>query len=274
MSFIPSYCLNGFHDHRLPDALELLKRLGYGGVALTVGAPHLAGDRASIEQAGRLLRAAGLSVVLETGGRYWLDPARKHYPVLVSPDARAREVRLTALVEAADTAAALGAAVLHCWAGAVEPGTDEEAAWGWLVDGVGTVCDAAAQAGVVVGFEPEPGHLVATLAHWHRLKADVGHAALKLTVDLGHIVCSEPEPWPDALRAVLADVVHVQIDDHRPGTHEHLPFGEGVAPTSEFLQVLVDAGYEGHVAVELARHSHDAPNQAARSIEILRTALA
>jgi sugar phosphate isomerase/epimerase len=265
--------LNGFGDHDLTEALELLNGLGYGGVALTLGPPHLPGELELVGAVGELLAEIGLTAVLETGGRFWLDPARKHYPVLVSPGAEARSVRRRALEEAVPVAAALGSPVLHCWSGAVEDGTDEAGAWQWLLEGLRPVCDAAAAAGIVVGFEPEPGHLVATLDDWRRLKSALDHPALKMTVDLGHIVCTEPAPWPGALRAVMDDVVHVQIDDHRPGTHEHLPLGDGVAPLDEFLAVITESGYAGQVAVELARHSHDAPNQARRSIDVLRTAL-
>jgi sugar phosphate isomerase/epimerase len=273
VAFVPAYCLNGFSDHDLIDALELLAGLGYGGVAFTLGPPHLPGELQLAEAVGELLQELGLAAVLETGGRYWLDPARKHFPVLVSPGAEARNLRREALAEAVGVAVALNSPVLHCWSGAVEDGTAEDEAWQWLLEGLRPVCDAAAAAGIVVGFEPEPGHLVATLDDWRRLKSELGHPALRLTLDLGHIVCSEPEPWPAALRAAMSDVVHIQIDDHRPGTHEHLPFGDGVAPLAELLAVITESGYAGQVAVELARHSHDAPNQARRSIEVLRAAL-
>lgn len=273
MPWVPSYCLNGFSDHDLTDALALLAELGYGGVAITLGPPHLPAEAELLEALRGLLQDLGLSVVLETGGRYWLDSARKHYPVLVSADEAARGVRRAALEEAVKVAAALGSPVLHCWAGAVEDGTAEDEAWEWLLSGLRSVCDAAAEAEIQIAFEPEPGHLVESLADWARLKAEMQHPALKLCVDVGHIVCTEPEPWPAALRAVMDDVVHVQIDDHRPGTHEHLPFGDGVAPLEAFLAVLTESGYAGQVAVELARHSHDAPNQARRSIETLLAAL-
>lgn len=280
MPFVPAYCLNGFTDHRLGEAIEVLAGMGYGGVAITLGPPHLdipsavseAGDAAAVRQVRECLEQFGMSVVLETGGRYWLDPHRKHYPVLVSPEIAERVVRSTQLITAFETAHALGAEVVHCWSGAIETGTDPEQAWAWLIAEMQMLAGVAEDHGVTIGFEPEPGHLVATLADWERLTSGVSHPALQLTVDLGHIVCSEPQPWPAALQRVVDDVVHVQADDHVPGAHHHLPLGEGVLPLAAMLAVLEGAEYSGQVAVELARHSHDAPNQARLAIAALRAA--
>ena len=276
----PAYCLNGFADHRLTDAVRLLARLGYRGVAITAGPPHLDvpeppwPDRIArqLAEARAAIQAEGLSVVVETGGRYWLDAERKHHPTFVSADRSGRRLRRRGLCAAVAAAKLVGSPLVHCWAGVAEPGTDPAAAWTWLVDGVREVCAVATRADVVVAFEPEPGHVVQTLDDWDRLRHEVHHASLKLTVDLGHVVCTEPPPWPDALARVVRDVVHVQADDMRPGEHVHLPFGEGKLPLAAMLRVLADAGYDGQVAVELPRHSPEAPVQAARAIEALRAA--
>lgn len=280
MALRPAYCLNGFTDHRLEDACRLLAGLGYRGVAITAGPPHLdaqapatlPGGGPVVERARAVLAQCRLGCVLETGGRFWLDPARKHQPTLISADPEGRARRRLALLQAVDTAQALGAPVLHCWAGVCDPGVEPGAAWGWLVEGVQQLSAAAAAAGLVVGFEPEPGHLVESLADWERLRDAVDHPALKLTIDLGHIVCTEQPPWPQALARVAEHVVHVQADDMRPGVHQHLPFGEGEVPLAAMLGVLGAAGYQGQVAVELARHSHEAPLQAERSLTALRAA--
>ena len=73
------YNTNGFAFHRLEDAVRILAAQGYDGVALTPDVHHLDPLRASegdIEAFGRLLRETGLSVVIETGARFVLDPGR------------------------------------------------------------------------------------------------------------------------------------------------------------------------------------------------------
>ena len=53
------------------------------------------------------------------------------------------------------------------------------------------------------------------------------------------------------------------------GIHEHLPFGEGDLDLQRTTEALARSGFSGVVAVELARHAHDAVHQATRSRDIL-----
>ena len=123
MSLRLGYGLNGFTDHRLADAVSVLSGLGYDGVALTLDHAHL--DPIGPGLAGRVAKAAslfqrhGLDVVIETGGRYVLDPRHKHHPTFVSDEGRERRIALvsTALRIAPD----LGARVVSCWSGVLPP---------------------------------------------------------------------------------------------------------------------------------------------------------
>jgi sugar phosphate isomerase/epimerase len=72
-----------------------------------------------------------------------------------------------------------------------------------------------------------------------------------------------------ALRAAGPYLVNVQVDDMRHTAHEHLPFGEGELDLPLALATLVAVGYRGVAAVELPRHSYDAPGLARRSMAAL-----
>jgi sugar phosphate isomerase/epimerase len=63
--------------------------------------------------------------------------------------------------------------------------------------------------------------------------------------------------------------VTVHIEDIRGREHVHLPFGEGTIDFAPVVAALVDTGFAGLVAVELSRHSHEAPAQARRAFEFL-----
>jgi sugar phosphate isomerase/epimerase len=127
--------------------------------------------------------------------------------------------------------------------------------------------------GVSLGFEPEPGLHVETIEQWQRLYADLGRPArFGLTLDIGHCRCLEPDSVPDSVRRAGPHLVNVQIDDMRRGVHEHLEFGEGEIDFPPVLRALDEVGYTGLVAVELPRHSHAAPDVAARSLSFLRAA--
>jgi L-ribulose-5-phosphate 3-epimerase len=269
------YGTNGFANHRLDDALTVIAALGYDGVAVTLDCHHLdpfaPGLARRVDELGARLARLGLGVVVETGARYLLDPVRKHAPTLLDDDWK---VRLDFLRQAVRVGADLGAEAVSLWSGARPSTVDEKLAWARLADGCAELVDTADAAGVPLGFEPEPGMLVATVADWHRLRDALGAPpGFGLTLDIGHCRCVEPEPVPDCVAAAAPYLVNVQIDDMRRGVHEHLEFGRGDIDFPPVLRALAGGGYRGLVAVELPRHSHAAPAVAARSLEFLKEAL-
>ncbi|MFD9796024.1 sugar phosphate isomerase/epimerase family protein [Streptomyces sp. NPDC059070] len=275
MSVRLGYGTNGLTDLRLDDALALLADLGYQGVGLTLDHMHLdplaPGLAERTRRVARRLGELGLGVTVETGARYVLDPRRKHGPTLLDPDPDDRARRTALLVTAVQVAADLGAHAVHCFSGITPDGTGEDTAWKLLGESLAPVLDAAEAAGVPLAIEPEPGHLLATLADFHRLREQLGDPGpLGLTLDLGHCQCLEPEPPAACVRAAAPWLRHVQIEDMRRGVHEHLPFGDGEMDFPPLLDALSATGYTGLTVVELPRHSHAGPEQARRSMEFLR----
>ncbi|WP_155375008.1 TIM barrel protein [Catellatospora vulcania] len=272
MSLRFGYGTNGFANHRLADALDVIAELGYAGVALTLDHAHLdpydPDVKDQVARTARLLAERELAVVVETGARYLLDPRRKHAPTFLHDDA-ARRVDF--LKRAIDIAAGLNAEAVSFWAGVRPTHVSAEVAWQLLVEGCAEVTAYAAGRGVAAGFEPEPGMLVETLADWDRLREQVG-PDLKLTLDIGHCRANEPEDVAECVRIAGPHLVNVQIDDMRRGVHEHLEFGDGEIDFPPVLRALAGTGYRGLVAVELPRHSHAAPDVAARSLSFLRAA--
>ncbi|MFI8794299.1 sugar phosphate isomerase/epimerase family protein [Streptomyces sp. NPDC055105] len=273
------YGTNGLTDLRLEDALAVLADLGYDGVGLTLDHMHLdplVPDLSTrTRQVARVLDRHGLSVTVETGARYVLDPRRKHGPSLLDPDPDARAARTRLLIRAVQVAADLGAHAVHCFSGVTPDGTDDGTAWKRLADALAPVLDAASAAGVPLAIEPEPGHLLATLADFHYLREEFGGPeALGLTLDIGHCQCLEPMPPADCVREAAPWLKHVQIEDMRRGVHEHLPFGDGEIDFPPVLEALEATGYQGLTVVELPRHSHAGPRLAEESLRFLRAAAA
>ncbi|MFE6042574.1 sugar phosphate isomerase/epimerase family protein [Streptomyces sp. NPDC056452] len=271
------YGTNGLTDLRLDDALGLLADLGYDGVGLTLDHMHL--DPLAPDLAARTRHVAhrltelGLGVTVETGARYVLDPRRKHGPSLLDPDPDARAARTGLLVRAVEVAADLGAHAVHCFSGITPPGTTAGTAWQRLTDALTPVLDAATRAGIPLAIEPEPGHLLATLADFHHLRTLLGDPEpLGLTLDIGHCQCLEPDPPVDCVKSAAPWLRHVQIEDMRRGVHEHLPFGDGEIDFPPVLEALAATGYRGLTVVELPRHSHAGPELARTSLEFLRSA--
>ncbi|WP_432101935.1 sugar phosphate isomerase/epimerase family protein [Streptomyces sp. bgisy091] len=271
------YGTNGLTDLRLDDALGLLADLGYDGVGLTLDHMHLdplADDLpARTRRLARRLTALGLGVTVETGARYVLDPRRKHGPSLLDPDPDGRAARVGLLLTAVEVAAGLGAHAVHCFSGILPPGTTPDTAWNRLTDALAPVLDACHRAGIPLAIEPEPGHLLATLADFHQLRTLLGDPEpLGLTLDIGHCRCLEPASPADCVKEAGPWLRHVQIEDMRRGVHEHLPFGDGEIDFPPVLEALAATGYTGLTVVELPRHSHAGPELARTSIDFLRRA--
>ena len=270
------YGTNGFADHRLDDALEVISGHGYGAVALTLGHPHLdpfaEGWDDRTRELALQLRERDLRVVVETGTRYLLDPWRKHRPTLVDRDAAPR---ISFLRRAVEIAALLDADCVSLWSGVLPEDVTEHEAWDLMSARLEGVLEHAAAHEVLLAVEPEPGMVVETVADALALRERLGDPeGLGITVDLGHCVAVEPDGVLGALRAAGPLLLNVQVDDMLPGVHEHLELGTGDLDLVAAFATLHEIGYGGVAAVELPRHSHDAPRLARTSMAAMQEALA
>jgi sugar phosphate isomerase/epimerase len=278
--FLLGYGTNGFGDHPLHTALDVLDDVGYDAVAVTLGFPHLdpfaplAGDDVTALRAHllRMRGGTGAAVVVETGTRYLLDPLHKHRPTLVDRDAT---LRMRYLERAIEVAADLDARCVSFFSGILPADAAPADGWARLRDRIPALVEYAGERGVRLALEPEPGMLVETVDDALRLHSAVGTPPeLGITVDVGHCLVVEPDGVEGALRAAAPYLSNVQLDDMPRTHHEHRPFGEGDIDLPLVLATLADIGYTGVAAVELPRHSHDAPRLALDSRAALMRAWA
>src|SRR5579863_4747439 len=225
-----AYNTNGLAHHRLEEALRLLADLGYQGVALTPDVAHLdpftTGER-DWEQARALLDRLRLRCVIETGARFVLDPRRKHWPNLVSPQPTDAARRLEFYGRCLRMARSLGSELISIWSGPLEAGDSRESGFRRLVERLPRLLDEAQALKIHVAFEPEPGHLVDGLAAYRELRGMLRRDDLMTTIDIGHLVVTETGAPQDHLSEFAPSLRNVQVDDARRGVHEHLLPGEG-----------------------------------------------
>lgn len=254
------YGTNSIGDVDPLAAVPMLAEIGYRSLAITPDrhlldpfAPDLA---AAIDRWRAALERHGMTCVIETGARHLLDPRLKHEPTLVSPSREARERRVDFTRRAIDLAVELGAGCVSLWSGAARDGADDATLWRRLVDAVGPILDHAARRGVTLGFEPEPGMVVDTVARYADLLTRLGGSGPGLTIDTGHLECLGERPAADVIGRWSKSLVNVHVDDMLACRHEHLPLGEGDVDFGPLLAALAAGGYRGGLHVELPRQSH------------------
>ena len=255
------YNTNGFAFHRLDDALDIIAGLGYRCVAITVDHhalnPYDEDIAAQTKETQARLDVLGLTSMIETGARFLLDPRRKHHPTLLDRRGAGRDRRIDFLKRCIDTAEGLGSSAVSFWSGALAGGQSKREAFDLLAGACVELSDYAAEKGVVLAFEPEPGMFIDTLEKYGRLAEVVGRDNFQLTIDIGHLQCNETEAAADLICRHAPRLANVHLDDMRRGVHDHLFFGEGEVDFKAVLGAL-DVSYKGPACVELSRHSHNA----------------
>ena len=255
------YSTNSIGDVDPLEAIPMLRDMGYRSLAITLDHhtldPFAADLPASIDRWRKALGDARMACVIETGARHLLDPMQKHEPTLVTADREARQRRIDFLSRAIDIAVDLGATCVSLWSGVVRDSADEAAILSRLTGSIAPVLDHAAARQMQLGFEPEPGMAIDTLARSCQLFDRLGRPDyLRLTVDIGHMECMGERPMAGVLRPWADRVINVHIDDMLACRHEHLPLGTGDVDFPPILAALAAGGYVGGLHIELPRQAH------------------
>ena len=289
-----AYNTNGLSHHRVPDALRLLHDLGYKGVAITpdvgqLDPYHL--KNGEVADVRALAQDLGLSLAVETGARFLLDPRRKHRPTLLEDGAQDRARRSEFLRRSVDLAAELGAGVVSLWSGAApgdlkaEIGGEEEDVpddpsgreriFDRLCAELAPILRHAIDRRIELAFEPEPGMFVERPSGYFEILRRLGDSGeeLGLCLDVGHLLVTGDVPVGDVIRECAPHLVHVHLDDIADGVHEHKMFGQGDLDLPEVIGALIEVGYGGLAAVELSRDAHRGAQAAEEAMGHLRRAL-
>lgn len=272
------YNTNGLAHHDPLEAIALLADLGYRSVALTLDQgrlnPFAEDFRDQLARVRDLLDRRQMRSVVETGARFLLDPWHKHEPTLMSADPAGRARRMDFLRRAVTAARVLGSDCVSIWSGTLREEIGRQAGLDRLAQGLDELLRFAAAQQVRIGFEPEPGMFIDTMARWDELAARVDHPQLWLTLDIGHLHCQREWPLAEQIRRYGSRLVNVHIEDMRAGIHEHLMFGEGEIEFPPVVAALAQTGYQGGLHVELSRHSHLGPQAVRQAAEFLAPLLA
>ena len=102
---------------------------------------------------------------------------------------------------------------------------------------------------IVLELEPFSQALVKDVHELVRFVRDVDRPNFLANADISHLHLSDASF--DDVKVLTGMIGHIHLSDCNGETHGDLPAGHGVTPIKEYLQAIVDTGYEGTVSIEL-----------------------
>ena len=149
-----------------------------------------------------------------------------------------------------------------------------------LVERLAELAAQAERAGVMVGIEPHVGTTVHRPEQAIWLLEQVGSPALTVHFDISHFNVQGMD-MAETISMMAPYSLHTHIKDERGlwPDHEFLIPGEGEMDYVRYLRLMDEAGYDGHIVVEISlmvqsRPAYDPLAAATRTYEVLSKAFA
>jgi sugar phosphate isomerase/epimerase len=266
-----AFSSNAYLDVPVESAIERIAAAGYRGIELLADVPHawpagLLGVqkqaiRAALDRHGLTIsniNAFMMNAVADPRQPYW-------HPGWTDPDRHYRAIRREHTKRALRLAADLGAHSISTEPGGeLAPGQSREEATAIFYDEIMPCLDVAAECGVTLLIEPEPGLLIERFGQYLEFAERVNHPALGLNFDVGHAYCvgEDPAEWVPRMKAHTR---HYHVEDiAATRVHHHLVPGEGAIDFDAVLQAIAEHSPGLWVTVELYPY-RDRPDEAARA---------
>ena len=147
-----------------------------------------------------------------------------------------------------------------------------------FVETTGRLAEYAKQRGVMIGIEPHAGHALRTPDDALWLVDQVDSHGLTIHFDISHFNV-QGIPMEEAVAKLTPVSRHTHVKDERGifPEHEFLIPGEGEMDYPRYLRLMSEAGYDGHIVVEISlmvqrRPDYDPLAAATQSYEVLSRA--
>ena len=224
-----------FGDHDVRAAMERIKRAGYAAAEVSA----IKGMCEHLRLENWKQDAARISAV----------SAELGLPVSAIEEAELDETRLMLAYEAA---AELGAAVVNVGPGGSSDKPDD---LGRSIDTLARMAEKAEPFGVVLCVKAHVGAAIWNTPTTLRAMSLIDSPAFGIDMDPSHVHRAGEVP-AEALKHVIQRVRHVHIRDcagvgPSPGPPESQACGRGDIDLLAYMRVLVEAGYEGPVNLEV-----------------------
>ena len=266
------FSANAFQEYTPVETVESLSEIGYDGVELLLGGPHLHPDDTDEEDVAAVADAlddAGLEI--SNCNAFMVSAEDFQHPSYVEEDPEYREQRVEYTRGALELADAFGADSISVQPGGPIPeGKSRE--WGMetFAESLRSVVPTAEDLGVDVLVEPEPDLLIETTDHFLDFVDRIDSDAVGCNFDAGHLFCVGEDPAA-AVETLEPHTEHYHVEDiPADRTHEHTQLGEGAMDVDAFLGAVEESGYDGFVTVELYPYRETAAETARDAMAYLQ----
>jgi len=258
-------------QHTIQDAVRLVAQLGFDGVDIWGGRPHVYRNDLTGEGLGELrglIADLGLTVVS-------LMPAFYRYPHSFSnPNPRVREDSIGYVRQCIDNAAVLGAGIVLIVPDHSLHGQPREASRARFTESVDVVARYASQYDLMLGIEVlyyDETDYVNSAEDALAIIDELGHRNIGVVLDTGTLNLSKDDP-AEALTKLGGRLLQVHVNDNEGGREQqNLIPGEGTYDFRSLIHTLREHGYPGFLSAELTKGYADDPEPPLRTtVERLR----
>lgn len=267
-----AFSSNAFARTSLKKAIKAIAGAGYEGIEIMADAPHAWPPSISvfeIRQIRKALAASGLAV--SNVNSFTMRAAGSVLrPSWIARSVSERLERIAHTARCVELAAAIGSPSVSTEPGGPLDGMDASEAFELFREGLGTIERIAADNGVRVLIEPEPGLLIESGDEFAPFFSTLNPDVFGLNFDVGHFFCIGAD-CPSEIKRFAPVTFHYHIEDI-PGdrSHRHMIPGEGAIDLAAVLKAIASTGFNGFVTVELYNHDSDPAGAAARALSYLK----
>lgn len=263
-----SYNSNGFLNRSLDETIDVLKNIGYKAIEISLDRNHLDPtyhSDAYVETLKRKLGRGDFKIVsFHTGGKNILSEV-DFEPSLVSDTKKARQKRISFIIEGINLARELGVNMVTITSGIARDSVDNKKAKKYLHESINQILKHTG--GIDLLFENEIGMYISTTNDLIEL-CDHYSGSLWATFDIGHAYCLN-EDICDSIDSLGSRIKHMHFEDIMGGVHRHLIPGEGEIDFDAIVKKVAHNTYEGFCSVELYTYNHIPETAAQRSYAYL-----
>ena len=251
--------------YTIQDTVRMVAELGYDGIDIWGGRPHVYRQDLSTSELNDLRRqieACGLQVSS-------FMPAFYRYPhSLSNPNPRVRQDSIDYMRQCVDNAALLGAKIVLVVPDLTLKGHDRAASLQRFIGSIDEVAHYASQYDLKLGIEvlyDDETDLVNSADDALYIIRQLGYDNLGVVLDSGTLNLSKESPAQ--IFETLNDLVlQVHVSDNEGvKVQQNLIPGEGNYDFAALFSDLKAVGYSGFISAELSKHYADAPAPALRT---------